>query len=91
MYCRSLRAKKTLRRVQSVRGYSIGVLLKVCDGISGEEGVLENRLLEMLIYLIIGIVFLVLGFWSTDVNYQVLFFILTAFFVFAIFRPTSQS
>ena len=53
--------------------------------------VFENRLLEILIYLILGIVFLVLGFMSADVNYQVLFFILTAFFIFAIFRPTSVS
>ena len=51
----------------------------------------ENRLLEILIYLIVGIVFLVLGFMSADVNYQVLFFILTAFFIFAIFRPRSVS
>lgn len=51
----------------------------------------ENRLLEILIYLFIGIVFLVLGLISADVNYQVLFFILTAFFIFAIFRPTSVS
>jgi len=51
--------------------------------------VVENRLLEMLIYLIVGLTFLVLGLWSDNVNYQVLFFILTAFFVFAIFRPTS--
>lgn len=51
----------------------------------------ENRLLESLIYLIAGIIFLVLGLWSANVNYQVLFFILTAFFIFAIFRPTSLS
>ena len=51
----------------------------------------ENRLLEILIYLIGGIVFFVLGLMSADVNYQVLFFILTAFFIFAIFRPTSVS
>ena len=51
----------------------------------------ENRLLEMLVYLIVGIIFLVLGLMSADVNYQVLFFILTAFFIFAIFRPTSVS
>ncbi len=53
--------------------------------------VFENRLLEMLIYLIIGIIFLVLGLLSANVNYQVLFFILTAFFIFAIFRPTRLS
>jgi hypothetical protein len=53
--------------------------------------VFENRLLEMLIYLVAGLIFLVLGLWSVNVNYQVLFFILTAFFVFAIFRPTSLS
>ena len=52
--------------------------------------VVENRLLEILIYLIAGLTFLVLGLWSDNVNYQVLFFILTAFFVFAIFRPTSS-
>ncbi len=52
---------------------------------------IENRLLEILIYLIVGIVFLVLGLVSADVNYQVLFFILTAFFIFAIFRPSSDS
>ena len=51
----------------------------------------ENRLLEMLIYLVVGIVCLVLGLVSADVNYQVLFFILTAFFIFAIFRPASVS
>ena len=51
----------------------------------------ENRLLEILTYLIVGMVFLVLGFMSADVNYQVLFFILTAFFIFAIFRPSSVS
>ena len=51
----------------------------------------ENRLLEILIYLVVGFVFLVLGLLSADVNYQVLFFILTAFFFFAIFRPTSLS
>lgn len=51
----------------------------------------ENRLLEILVYLIVGIIFLILGFWSANVNYQVLFFILTAFFIFAIFRPTSLS
>jgi hypothetical protein len=48
-------------------------------------------MIEMLIYLIVGIVFLVLGLMSADVNYQVLFFILTVFFIFAIFRPTSVS
>jgi hypothetical protein len=53
--------------------------------------VFENRLLEILLYLVVGIVFLVLGLLSADVNYQVLFFILTAFFIFAIFRPTSVS
>jgi hypothetical protein len=53
--------------------------------------VFENRLLEMLIYLVVGIIFLVLGLLSVDVNYQVLFFILTAFFIFAIFRPSSAS
>lgn len=51
----------------------------------------ENRLLETLVYLVVGITLLVLGLVSTNVNYQVLFFILTAFFIFAIFRPTSQS
>jgi hypothetical protein len=63
-------------------------------GVLGEEGgvlVFDNRLLEILIYLIAGLIFLVLGLWSVNVNYQVLFFILTAFFVFAIFRPTSLS
>ena len=49
----------------------------------------QNRLLEMIVYFILGIVFLVLGLLSANVNYQVLFFILTAFFFFAIFRPTS--
>jgi hypothetical protein len=53
--------------------------------------VFENRLLEILVYLIAGLIFLLLGLWSVNVNYQVLFFILTAFFVFAIFRPTSLS
>jgi len=53
--------------------------------------VFENRLLEILVYLVVGIILLVLGLLSTNVNYQVLFFILTAFFIFAIFRPTSQS
>jgi hypothetical protein len=53
--------------------------------------VFENRLLEILLYLVVAIVFLVLGLLSADVNYQVLFFILTAFFIFAIFRPTSVS
>ena len=51
----------------------------------------ENRLLEILIYFVVGMVFLVLGLMSADVNYQVLFFILTAFFIFAIFRPSSDS
>lgn len=51
----------------------------------------ENRLLEILVYLIVGILFLVLGLMSANVNYQVLFFILTAFFIFAIFRPSSDS
>ena len=53
--------------------------------------VLENRPLEMLIYLVVGVTFLILGLVSENVNYQVLFFILTAFFLFAIFRPTSPS
>jgi hypothetical protein len=53
--------------------------------------VFENRLLEILIYFVVGIVCLVLGLVSADVNYQVLFFILTAFFIFAIFRPSSVS
>ena len=48
-----------------------------------------NRLWEILVYLVVGLVFLVLGLVSQNVNYQVLFFILTAFFIFAIFRPTS--
>jgi len=60
-------------------------------GIRRSVLVFENRLLEILIYLIVGIVFLVLGLMSADVNYQVLFFILTAFFLFAIFRPSSDS
>jgi hypothetical protein len=62
-------------------------------GVRSKRSVLvfENRLLEILIYLIAGIIFLVLGLWSANVNYQVLFFILTAFFIFAIFRPTSLS
>jgi hypothetical protein len=51
--------------------------------------VFGNRLLEILVYLVVGIIFLVLGLLSANVNYQVLFFILTAFFFFAIFRPTS--
>jgi hypothetical protein len=51
--------------------------------------VFGNRLLEVLVYLVVGLVFLVLGLVSANVNYQVLFFILTAFFIFAIFRPTS--
>jgi hypothetical protein len=53
--------------------------------------VFENRLLEMLIYFVVGILFLALGFWAENVNYRVLFFILTGFFIFAIFRPTSLS
>jgi hypothetical protein len=53
--------------------------------------VFENRLLEILVYLVVGIIFLVLGLFSADINYQVLFFILTAFFIFAIFRPPSLS
>jgi hypothetical protein len=60
-------------------------------GIGRSVLVFENRLLEILIYLIVGLVFFVLGLMSADVNYQVLFFILTAFFIFAIFRPTSVS
>jgi hypothetical protein len=52
--------------------------------------VFGNRLLETLVYLVVGLILLVLGLLSTNVNYQVLFFILTAFFIFAIFRPTSQ-
>jgi hypothetical protein len=60
-------------------------------GIRRSVLVFENRLLEILTYLVVGIVFLVLGLLSADVNYQVLFFILTAFFFFAIFRPTSLS
>lgn len=50
-----------------------------------------NRLLEAVTYLVVGIIFLVLGLLSANVNYQVLFFILTAFFLFAIFRPTHLS
>ncbi len=53
--------------------------------------VFGNRLLETVVYLVLGIVFLVLGLLYADVNYRVLFFILTAFFFFAIFRPTSLS
>jgi hypothetical protein len=53
--------------------------------------VFENRLLEILAYLVAGIIFLVLGLLAANVNYQVLFFILTAFFIFAIFRPPSLS
>jgi hypothetical protein len=60
-------------------------------GIRRSVLVFEHRLLEILIYLVVGIVFLVLGLLSADINYQVLFFILTAFFFFAIFRPTSVS
>lgn len=51
----------------------------------------QNRLLEVVTYLVVGIIFLVLGLLSANVNYQVLFFILTAFFLFAIFRPTRLS
>jgi len=56
--------------------------------------VYENRLLEILIYLVLSLIFLVLGILSMlglllgNVNYQVLFFILTAVFFFAMFRPT---
>jgi hypothetical protein len=60
-------------------------------GIRRRGPVFANRLLEMVIYLVVGIIFLVLGLLSENVNYQVLFFILTAFFIFAIFRPTSLS
>jgi hypothetical protein len=60
-------------------------------GIGRSVLVFENRLLEILTYLVIGIVCLVLGLVLADVNYQVLFFILTAFFIFAIFRPSSVS
>ena len=54
----------------------------------------QNRLLEILIYLVMSIIFFVLGILSmlglvlANVNYQVVFFILTAFFFFAMFRPT---
>jgi hypothetical protein len=67
--------------------------IALARGVGSRRSVLvfENRLLEVLIYLVVGIVFLVLGLLSADVNYQVLFFILTAFFFFAIFRPTSLS
>jgi hypothetical protein len=51
--------------------------------------VFANRLLEVLVHLVIGLIFLVLGLVSQNVNYQVLFFLLTGFFLFAIFRPTS--
>jgi hypothetical protein len=79
-----------------------GSTARVCDipnaavpsrsvGIGRSVLVFENRLLEILIYLIVGMVFFVLGLMSADVNYQVLFFILTAFFIFAIFRPTTVS
>ena len=71
-----------------------GIRLDFCDGVLGEGRdilVFENRLLEIVIYLIAGVIFLALGLWSANVNYQVLFFILTAFFIFAIFRPTSLS
>lgn len=58
--------------------------------VKGRGGlVFGNRLLEILVYLVAGVVFLVLGLVSANVNYQVLFFIFTAFFIFAIFRPTS--
>jgi hypothetical protein len=67
------------------------MLLSRSVGIRRSVLVFENRLLEILTYLIVGMVFLVLGFMSADVNYQVLFFILTAFFIFAIFRPSSVS
>jgi len=70
------------------------ILVHCCGGaLESVRSVLvfENRLLEMLIYLVVGIIFLVLGLLSANVNYQVLFFILTAFFIFAIFRPTSLS
>jgi hypothetical protein len=53
--------------------------------------VFENRLFEILVYLVVGVMFLVLGLLSANVNYQVLFFILTAFFIFAIFRPSRLS
>jgi len=53
--------------------------------------VFENRLLEILVYLGVGIILFVLGLLAANVNYQVLFFILTAFFIFAIFRPSSLS
>jgi hypothetical protein len=60
-------------------------------GIRRSVLVFENRLLEMLVYLVLGIIFFVLGLLAANVNYQVLFFILTAFFIFAIFRPASLS
>jgi hypothetical protein len=60
-------------------------------GIRRSVLVFENRLLEILVYLVVGIIFLVLGLLSANVNYQVLFFIMTAFFIFAIFRPPSLS
>jgi hypothetical protein len=60
-------------------------------GIRRSVLVLENRLIESLVYLVVGVIFLVLGLLSANVNFQVLFFILTAFFIFAIFRPPSLS
>jgi len=60
-------------------------------GIRRSVLVFENRLLEILVYLVVGIIFLVLGLLAANVNYQVLFFIMTAFFIFAIFRPPSLS
>ncbi len=76
---------------ESLLNSNSSVPLSPSVGIRRSALVFENRLLEILIYLIVGIVFLVLGLMSADVNYQVLFFILTAFFIFAIFRPTSVS
>jgi hypothetical protein len=60
-------------------------------GIKRSVLVFENRLLEILVYLVVGILLFVLGLLAANVNYQVLFFILTAFFIFAIFRPSSLS
>ena len=60
-------------------------------GIRRSVLVFENRLFEILVYLVVGVIFLVLGLLSANVNYQVLFFILTAFFIFAIFRPPRLS
>lgn len=51
----------------------------------------QNRLLEIVAYLVVGIILFVLGLLSSNVNYQVLFFLMTAFFLFAIFRPTRLS